>query len=260
MPTPAEVIPIAEVSQYLAGNTLEAGGLYGGGAIYKKLERRLYVERKSLEWKYSYDPTNTTDLVATSNYVYALCAPFSLLAKVIINGGTGGLLAAVMLEISGADFENMNEYTNPILNGKNIKVFSNGIARFLYNENPPTGYSQEWLLNGSTLQILTPGFDSATIDYHLFVVVVGSISSSSSGGGGALNETISFSNLDTYTLPWTSRASIYGTFGVFNVLQDYNDGNGFQPTAIQPSADNGTAPTQYTFTGLGNFATRITIT
>ncbi len=83
--TVSEKISIAKISQYIAGNEIEKAGYYGGGEDLR-LERKLYVVRKNVEYVYNLDPTNET-LVSTSNYMYALCGKWGLAAQNKINGG-----------------------------------------------------------------------------------------------------------------------------------------------------------------------------
>lgn len=89
MPTVLEIINIAKVSQYLAANDIHKKQ-FGKDTLDSRLDIKLYMVRKAVQWKYGKDPSNTTDLIQTSNYLYALCGPYAPEAALIISGGTGG--------------------------------------------------------------------------------------------------------------------------------------------------------------------------
>lgn len=93
MPTPysvAQIIDIAKVSQYLAAEDVQKQPALWG-KLDKSLSRILYIERKSVEWKYLNNQTNDTDLINSAYYLYDLCGRFGLEAqRIISNGGTSG--------------------------------------------------------------------------------------------------------------------------------------------------------------------------
>lgn len=88
-----EKINIAKVSQFLASNDIAKAGLFGGGQDLQ-LPRKIYCIRKSVEWLYNIDNTDST-LEGTSNYLIALCAPYNLTAQYIINNGGSGSVSPV---------------------------------------------------------------------------------------------------------------------------------------------------------------------
>lgn len=94
MPTPNSVIDIAKLSQSYCLTEIQKEGLDGGG-IDLLLPEKIYNIRKSVEWLYDLNPNDST-LQATSNYLYALCAPFNLKAENTINGGGGGTVSPVV--------------------------------------------------------------------------------------------------------------------------------------------------------------------
>lgn len=83
--TPSQIIDIAKISQYLAGDDVAQGTLWGTRLIPTS-DRILYMERKAVEWMYNLDPTNST-LRLTSNYLYSLCRGYNLRAQAISGGG-----------------------------------------------------------------------------------------------------------------------------------------------------------------------------
>ena len=76
MYTIIQKINIAKISQYLCLNDIDKKGLFGGG-VDLQLPNKIYNIRKSVEWLYNLSPTDAS-LVSTSDYLYALCAPYNL--------------------------------------------------------------------------------------------------------------------------------------------------------------------------------------
>ncbi len=90
MPSISEIISIAKVCQYLSLVDILRSKVYNG-TVDLQLPRKLYCVRKSVEWLYDLDPTDDT-LIGTANYLYALCAPYSAQAQIIIGGSGGGII------------------------------------------------------------------------------------------------------------------------------------------------------------------------
>lgn len=86
MYTIPQIILIAKVCQYLADMAIRIGK-----ETDKLLAIKLYVERKSVEWAYDQDSTDTT-LTKTSNYLFALCGGYAFEAIGIIGANTGGIV------------------------------------------------------------------------------------------------------------------------------------------------------------------------
>lgn len=157
-----EKINIAKVSQFLAANQIEINGLYGGG-IDLLLPRKLYCVRKNVEWLNTVDSSDDT-LVSTSNYLYALCAAFSLRAQSILN--PGGTIAPIIpagqlfpLKVTGANFESDGVTLNdPRLVNVNLVLFVDG-----FNSN--NLYAPAFFVNTATgIQIVQPGFNANDYD------------------------------------------------------------------------------------------------
>lgn len=128
--TISEIINIARASQYLATVAIGRGGLYGG-SLDRQLPRKLYTIRKDVEWLFGLDPSDDT-LQGVANFLYALCAPFSALATIVIAAGGGGIIvnpftggAATLADIS-LEFELGLTGSPVIVNGQNITLPSNG--------------------------------------------------------------------------------------------------------------------------------------
>jgi hypothetical protein len=86
--TVEEIIDIAKLSQTYATIDIQRKGLNAGG-IDRKLPRKLYCIRKNVEWLFDLEPDDDT-LIHTSNYLYALCAPYNIQAAEVIGAGAGG--------------------------------------------------------------------------------------------------------------------------------------------------------------------------
>lgn len=130
MLTVAEIIEIAEISQYLAHVDIRNKNIYYG-TLDLKLPQKLYAIRKNVEWLYDLDPTNDT-LISTANYLYALCAPYSAEAQAIANAGSGGVVVnpatgqPANLGAFNLTFE-MGTTSSPVMvNGVNVTLPSAG--------------------------------------------------------------------------------------------------------------------------------------
>lgn len=116
--TVAEKIAIAKLSQFLCANDIEKKGLYGGG-IDLLLPRKIYCVRKNVEWLYSLSGTDQT-LISTSNYLYALCAPYNQKAINMLNI-TGGNISPVNPVDALAPYDFEVTTTSFIIDGQSVK-------------------------------------------------------------------------------------------------------------------------------------------
>lgn len=91
--TVTQIIDVAKISQYLCLVDIQKKGIFGGG-VDVLLPQKLYNIRKSVEYWYNLDPTEET-LIATSNYLLALCGAYALEAAVISGAGGGGSVSPV---------------------------------------------------------------------------------------------------------------------------------------------------------------------
>lgn len=146
----SDIINWAKISQYLATNAINRGGLWGDG-IPANLPRHLYMVRKNVEWLYDLDPTDET-LTATSSYLLTLCGKFGLQAMSITgNAGTiagiaGGSGTIYPFVITSSDFEgDQVTYNNPEIVGDNLMLFV-------------TGFNQEWQFAPTFFNYTATGF------------------------------------------------------------------------------------------------------
>jgi hypothetical protein len=173
----SDIITIAKVAQPLAMAGQEKAGLYGG-VVKRDLATHIYCVRKNVEWLNALSSTDST-LPKTARYLYALCAPYSMAAQVIINLSGGGTVIRPAVEtvasssigwlrITSIDFTNTTDYINAELADLEYRIYANWIARYL----EPT----EWAYaSGGGFSILIPGFDATAESYELFIDVKGAI-------------------------------------------------------------------------------------
>lgn len=138
-----KIINIAKISQYLCIADIEKSYQYGG--VDRKLPNLLYNVRKSIEYWYDLDPTDTT-LTTTANYLFALCGAYSLEAENITS--SGGSVSPILpssgyeyYEITATIGADSSTYTNQLLIGGlslsfvilNNQVLSYGNGDFTFN-------------------------------------------------------------------------------------------------------------------------------
>lgn len=84
IPTPAQVIQIARISQYLAQNDIDQSQNYNGKPVDQRHGKILSLERFGLEWAYNRNNADPT-LIATAAWVYSLCIPYDQAAQNIVS-------------------------------------------------------------------------------------------------------------------------------------------------------------------------------
>lgn len=84
--TIAEKIRIAKINGYLINIAIKKGGLNGGG-IDVDLPLKIRNVRKSIEYRYALDPSDTT-LEGVSNYMLSMCIYVNEARGIIFNPGT----------------------------------------------------------------------------------------------------------------------------------------------------------------------------
>lgn len=89
----ATIINIAEISQFLASDDVSKTYIFKGGPPpVQRLPRLIYIVRRSVEWLYNIDPTNTT-LPLIANYLLWLCGKYINQALTILGlGGSGSII------------------------------------------------------------------------------------------------------------------------------------------------------------------------
>jgi hypothetical protein len=91
MPTIAEKIQYAKISQYLAQKDIAIQDIFNGGSLDIRLPRLLYIVRSSVQWLYNLNPADTT-LAGSSTYLYGLCGKYNIQAQTIAGNATPGII------------------------------------------------------------------------------------------------------------------------------------------------------------------------
>lgn len=174
MLTPTQILQIAKCSEYLSGNDIAKGALFGK-RLNPLLNRIIYAERKALEWMLGMD-SNYSTLQDVANYVLWLCGKYWIQANAIINGGGGGQPVTPVsptpitgsflnwIEVKKADFANGTDYIDSRLEGKDLSV----IGSWLGSKILEPGIEWE-TINGGGVRILIDGFNSADFDDDIIV-------------------------------------------------------------------------------------------
>lgn len=149
LPTIANILRIAGVCQYLAMDGSQKDLYFKGNSLNSKLSREIYITRSSVQWLYTFNPTDST-LDKKGNFLYSLCYPYVAQAKKIINAGTTGtiinpstggnmIIATPLVQFAVGDIG------APILNGQTSMtlnyagVINPSIDIFLDGTNIPYG-------------------------------------------------------------------------------------------------------------------------
>lgn len=122
MLTTLQIINIAKISQYLAIRDITVKGLFGGG-VDLRLPNKIYNLRKSIEYWYGIDPSDTS-LVATGRYLMAICGIYGQVAQGITGGsGTIAVISGTTGTPSPYDFE-VDAATSFIIDGQSQKTIT----------------------------------------------------------------------------------------------------------------------------------------
>ena len=89
--TTAETLQIADICQFLAKDSESQGQLLRGGYSRNGLSRLIYIVKSSVNWLYTYNPSDST-LLGKANYLFSLCQPFVGQALQIIGSGGSGTI------------------------------------------------------------------------------------------------------------------------------------------------------------------------
>jgi hypothetical protein len=230
LPSVADIIDIARLSQVYAANDIAKKGVYGGG-IDRRLPQMLYIERKAVEAVYALDPTDDY-LRFTANYLYALCGPYGLRAAYALDSGSSGTVAPAtpptgftfvyLIPITGPDFADATNYNDPRIVGKDLEIFWDNVNRYLL----PTEFNPTPI----GIEILIDGFDatSTNSDAIFKIYIENPTGTSGSGVSGVYNFSLlaitAFSNLAagtdgqivTYNIIPNGFAYTWGTIFAFS--------------------------------------------
>lgn len=121
MPTVAEIILYAKVSQQLAVCDINNQKYLKGGAIDERLPLLLYIVRKDVEWLYELNPSDPS-LRATANYLYALCGQYALEAQYTQGNNAGTVVPTPVNNTvrTSVNIQRVVPFTYPTINLGNI--------------------------------------------------------------------------------------------------------------------------------------------
>ncbi len=122
--------------------------------------------------------TPSQSIIATSNYLYALCAPYNQQAAYILNNQASGSIvnpsAPSLIKspiritsenfVDATNWEGSNSDGISILPSYTLQVFANFVARYLEE-------GTEWERTATGINILLSGFDSQTQDYEFYIFI-----------------------------------------------------------------------------------------
>lgn len=158
--TTAQKLDIASISEYLSFVDIEKRGLFGGG-VPLNLPQKIYNIRKSIDYWYALDPTDTS-LITTSNYLLALCGLYGLQAQEVVTSAgsiapsstsTPPLPLQFIVAASGNSFNNGDtSATLTTFAGYNILFARGGIPQSTVSTEP-TYYSYNRSTGFLTLNI-----------------------------------------------------------------------------------------------------------
>ena len=173
MPTTLPYIPIADcisyakICQYLIADDSANKKAFFGGFLSKNSPQLIYTVRKSLEWAYSRNPSDTR-LINISNYLYSLIRGYIDSAKVILNaGGTGTIINPSTGVGSVIIFEDIQ-----FIVGTVGSLMTAGQAVLTLTYNYPIRNSEMVIINGTPLQIGLTDTVSYTVSYTTSSIVV----------------------------------------------------------------------------------------
>lgn len=148
--TIAEIIEDAKISEYLSANDVLNSALFPR-PINKQTPQVIYTEYKSVQWAYNQNP-NFAGIIATSNYLYWLCAAYNLQAIYIRTHGGGGSISPITppaVNIPPIEFviseitpipNGGNTLSIPQYKGYNIIFNRGGIPQSQINQNDGSSY------------------------------------------------------------------------------------------------------------------------
>lgn len=158
MPTPAQVLSIAKISEYLWNDAIPKEKGFFNGTIDPRKAVQLYMEWKALN--YGIDQ-NLNSLSSVSNYVFALCgAKVAIAQEILANGSSGGSV------VPGGGGQGVREYSKFAVEGTASITFSEAVnSTLLYasrggldvgtiiTSGVPTGNQVLWTSSTGTLTV-----------------------------------------------------------------------------------------------------------
>lgn len=166
MPTPAEVLSIAKISEYLWNDAIPKEKGFFNGTIDPRKAIQLYMEWKALNFGID---QNISTVPGVSNYVFALCgAKVAIAQEILANGSSGGNV------VPGGGGQGVREYSKFAVEGTASITFSEAVnTTLLYasrggidvgailTSGTPTGSQVLWTSSTGTLTV------ASTVPFYL---------------------------------------------------------------------------------------------
>jgi hypothetical protein len=156
----SQIIGWAKSSQALAFIGEIKRQALNGGPVDLDLHKKLYVERKSLEWQLAQDPSDSDGILyGQKNYVYALCGSY-VFAAMQASGGGSVIIPGNPTTSGGYYVINTEAVSSDPTDG------SPTIGSFVYQSDLLVGATQLfYIIVNNTMETILMGdfsFDSAT--------------------------------------------------------------------------------------------------
>ena len=166
MPTPAQVLSIAKISEYLWNDAIPKEKGFFNGTIDPRKAIQLYMEWKALNYGLN---QNISTVPGVSNYVFALCgAKVAIAQEILANGSSGGSV------VPGGGGQGVREYSKFAVEGTASITFSEAVnSTLLYasrggldvgtiiTSGVPTGNQVLWTSSTGTLTV------ASTVPFYL---------------------------------------------------------------------------------------------
>ena len=168
MATPADVISLAKISEYLWNDTIAKENALIGATIDPRKATQLYMEWKALQYGVQQNLQNGTGnnpqtLQGVANYVYALCgAKIGVAQDILNNGSSGGSV------VPGGGGQGVREYSAFAIEGTASITFTDATNATLLSayrngnnvgtiitSGVPTGNQVLWTSSTGTLTVST---------------------------------------------------------------------------------------------------------
>lgn len=166
MPTPTEVLDLAPIAGYLAGNAKGKSVMFPGFArLNPILPQQIYGLYFILKKIYDEDP-NYSGLIACTNYLWEIMGRYGIEAQGIAGGGgvapSPTPVQGYPIYITQDDFTTATLYPNTNIFGTNVIIYLNEINRYLI---PGT----EFTVSSVGITITLGGFDATAGDFNLVI-------------------------------------------------------------------------------------------
>lgn len=182
-PTVPQILQIAKICQYLAGNESSKSLKFKSNFTDIQLAKVIYVERTIIQYRYDLNPADTT-LRQTANYLYALLGKYAAQAIAILNG--------------------LTQSPPTISNPANQSTTVGGGATFTVSVFSMIAYTVQWYRNG----VVIPGATGLS-----YLLTNAQLSDSGSTFFAKATNAAGTATSNSATLTVTSMITVYAHYG-----------------------------------------------